>query len=368
MNPATVTLTRCLKHPSQFSAGFCSSCLVERLSNVHPRNQKNDGDISIFVTPSDLDQKSQKTRDRRTLLDLFHLEDEVSLDLEREARASKIKEDAISLSLESSSAFRHSPASSENSKKSGSSSRFSSSFPLKLFWRRTKKIGKESSSTELTHRNGLQEQELSTEKKSFRLSLEDPSTSYPQRNSRRSLDGLGINKAFSCSFSCGKEMQLEERNLDASTSRRRSATYLSEEINIDAKSDKVHEEEKAKRRSKMWRWSFTSPFGEMGHSRQPSLDRSLSEPSHQRRRTKTAEVPKPGTLPHFPGPSMHPSKKRDRERNLSKSRSAHFSSPRNVSSGLLRFYLTPLRSNRRSINRSRSRTSYSFGPGLFGIH
>ncbi|KAF3322155.1 hypothetical protein FCM35_KLT13296 [Carex littledalei] len=65
------SLVRCVKHPSHLSLGFCSLCLVERLSIVGlAKNNLNP--ISNSATPK-LDEKKEKPK--TTLLALFELDD-----------------------------------------------------------------------------------------------------------------------------------------------------------------------------------------------------------------------------------------------------------------------------------------------------
>ncbi|KAK1307612.1 hypothetical protein QJS10_CPA09g01740 [Acorus calamus] len=62
---------------------------------------------------------------------------------------------------------------------------------------------------------------------------------------------------------------------------------------------------------------------------------------------------------------QHESRKRDFR--FGRSRSVHYSSPGNLDNGLLRFYLTPLRTSRRGASKGRVRNSRSFTRGLLGL-
>lgn len=74
-------LVRCVKHPTHLSLGFCSLCLVERLSiagltkdNLDPINNSSKCEIlEISVATPKLDEKKQKPK--TTLLALFELDD-----------------------------------------------------------------------------------------------------------------------------------------------------------------------------------------------------------------------------------------------------------------------------------------------------
>ena len=57
---------------------------------------------------------------------------------------------------------------------------------------------------------------------------------------------------------------------------------------------------------------------------------------------------------------------RNKECKIGRSRSVHYTSPGNLDNGMLRFYLTPMRSAR-TANRGRRRNSRLFSRGLFGF-
>ncbi|KAG0491570.1 hypothetical protein HPP92_004968 [Vanilla planifolia] len=86
MNLETGGFARCVKHPSQFFIGFCSTCLVERLTNVD--SVESTQKLSHFIRngaeiagslPYSL-RKNGDVRVRKTLLSLFKLEDLDELD------------------------------------------------------------------------------------------------------------------------------------------------------------------------------------------------------------------------------------------------------------------------------------------------
>jgi hypothetical protein len=74
------SLVRCVKHPSHLSLGFCSLCLVERLSivgltkdNLDPINNSRCEILEVSVATPTLDEKKEKPK--TTLLALFELDD-----------------------------------------------------------------------------------------------------------------------------------------------------------------------------------------------------------------------------------------------------------------------------------------------------
>jgi hypothetical protein len=74
------SLVRCVKHPSHLSPGFCSLCLVERLSivglikeNLDPINNSQCEILEVCVATPKLDDEKEKPK--TTLLALFEVDD-----------------------------------------------------------------------------------------------------------------------------------------------------------------------------------------------------------------------------------------------------------------------------------------------------
>ncbi|KAE8781593.1 hypothetical protein D1007_45114 [Hordeum vulgare] len=151
---------------------------------------------------------------------------------------------------------------------------------------------------------------------------------------------------------------------------------------------------RSNRWSRVWDRSITSPLKEFVRKGEHALDRSFSESRRETRRCKNGEMTdiENGEIQHgrsngsvLPGRASQSSSRssqaaavngdaqnfradwlKNKECRIGRSRSVHYTSPGNFDNGMLRFYLTPMRSNR-TANRGRRRSSRLFGRGLFGF-
>uniref|UniRef100_J3LK07 Uncharacterized protein n=1 Tax=Oryza brachyantha TaxID=4533 RepID=J3LK07_ORYBR len=150
---------------------------------------------------------------------------------------------------------------------------------------------------------------------------------------------------------------------------------------------------RSNRWSRVWDRSITSPLKEFVRKGEHVLERSLSESRKDTRRGRNAETGdmdceiQPGRNGHGLGRASQGSSrssqaaanwdvhnfrtdwlrsKGNRECKIGRSRSVHYTSPGNLDNGMLRFYLTPMRSAK-SANRGRRRNSRLFSRGLFGF-
>uniref|UniRef100_A0ACD5WFJ5 Uncharacterized protein n=1 Tax=Avena sativa TaxID=4498 RepID=A0ACD5WFJ5_AVESA len=149
---------------------------------------------------------------------------------------------------------------------------------------------------------------------------------------------------------------------------------------------------RSNRWSRVWDRSITSPLKEFVRKGEHALDRSFSESRKETRRCKDrdptdavdGEIP-PGrnnglvsgrasqsstrssqAAPNGDAQNFRTGWLKNKESRIGRSRSVHYTSPGNFDNGMLRFYLTPMRSNR-SANRGRRRSSRLFSRGLFGF-
>ncbi|KAM3315995.1 hypothetical protein ACQJBY_034240 [Aegilops geniculata] len=150
---------------------------------------------------------------------------------------------------------------------------------------------------------------------------------------------------------------------------------------------------RSNRWSRVWDRSITSPLKEFVRKGEHALDRSFSESRRETRRCKNGETTdiENGEIQHGRNGSVLPGRAssgtsrssqaaaangdaqnfradwlKNKECRIGRSRSVHYTSPGNFDNGMLRFYLTPMRSNR-AANRGRRRSSRLFGRGLFGF-
>jgi hypothetical protein len=143
---------------------------------------------------------------------------------------------------------------------------------------------------------------------------------------------------------------------------------------------------RSNRWSRVWDRSITSPLKEFVRKGEHALDRSLSESRKETRRCKNGdttaidgEVGRNGLVSgrasrnvtrssqaNGDAQSFRANRLNSKESKIGRSRSVHYTSPGNFDNGMLRFYLTPMRSNR-TANRGRRRSSRLFSRGLFGF-
>lgn len=330
------SLTTCPTHPSQIFTGFCSQCLAEKLSIVNGLERSSSR--SFQVSDSGRKKPQGEVQVRNTLLSLFQLEDAGKLDAIASVEVEEKEEEendeikpfqcrgaifdggswvSCSTTVENSSV--DTCAVKQKGLRSSTSSSSSSSWLGAL-----KKNSKNS-----LHTSGLccgfEERESKMES-DYRHSCdcnfpEDPATktSCYWEDPRHSLDGsLTRSKAFKCSFGCLDEPNPVPVPVPESNGMCRRRT--------------------SRRWSKVWNWNVnSSPF----RAAEPRvLERSFSESWHQGGKTVVASGR---------------GDRNNKNHQLSRSKSVHCSSPSRRETGLLRFYLTPLRttSTRKNSNRPR---------------
>lgn len=335
------SLTTCLIHPSQIFTGFCSQCLAEKLSIVNGLERSSSRSFGVF----DLSRKKphEQVHARNTLLSLFQLEDEGKLDaiasMEEDVKEEEVQVEndeikpfqCVEANFDGGSWVSEMKASCSCSTTVENSSvdtcavkqkglRSSTSSSSSSSWLGALKKNSQSSGLCC----GFEERESKMET-DYRHSCdcnfpEDPTTktSCSWEDPRHSLDGsvMRRSKAFKCSFGC-----LDEPN----------------PVPVP-ESNGIGRRRTSRRWSKVWNWNInSSPF----RAAEPRiLDRSFSESWHQGEKTIVASGRVDRNI---------------KNHQLSRSKSVHCSSPSRRETGLLRFYLTPLRttSTRKNSNRPR---------------
>jgi ribosomal protein L37E len=244
----------------------------------------------------------------------------------------------------------------------------------------------------------------------------DPSKSSVEPP-RHSWDGAMVGKAFACSFACledppdttGKArpssvegMVLETRggvaesrnggrhSVDEGSEGRRISGRGRGDAGLEMAISGVGRR-RSNRWSRVWDRSITSPLKEFARKGEHVLERSLSESRKEVRRGKNAEaadisgeIHSGRSNGHVSGRASHGATRssqaasigdtqnfradwlKNKECRFGRSRSVHYTSPGNLDNGMLRFYLTPMRSSR-TTNRGRRRNPRLFGRGLFGF-
>ncbi|KAG8073464.1 hypothetical protein GUJ93_ZPchr0006g45680 [Zizania palustris] len=400
---------RCGRHPTQLLTGICSSCLMERLSSV--RNPTEAEIVEVGTTEAGEGSSANPNKLRKTLMLLFQLDDSCSAGAAHppDAKVPQVPE------------FEVDPGGGGGGNrgtrwKGGGWLR--SILPRRVTrWRRKEPPRPPRKGP--VDPDGAGGDSQVERKPSFRRSCEWLVCREPNRGAleppRHSWDGSMVSKAFACSFACLEEPPdgvrrvqrgnaeeaaggshagvAESRNgghsVDVGDGGRgfsgRNSSETGPEIAVSGVGRR-----RSNRWSRVWDRSITSPLKEFVRKGEHVLDRSLSESRKDTRRVRNGETGDvdceihPGRNGHGSGRASQASLRssqaaangdtqnfrtdwlRNKECKIGRSRSVHYTSPGNLDNGMLRFYLTPMRSTR-TANRVRRRNSRLFSRGLFGF-
>ncbi|TKV98210.1 hypothetical protein SEVIR_9G544500v4 [Setaria viridis] len=406
---------RCGRHPSQLLTGICSSCLMERLSSVRDQPEAEIVEVGA-AEPAEGTGAADQGKLRKTLMLLFQLDDSGS----GAANPSQGKDpQPAEFQFGSGGGDR-------GGKRKGPGSWLRSILPTRgMRWRRSGGSVKDPSppppprgeAADPSAINGGGGDAQVERKPSFRRSCEWMACRDPSRGSleppRHSWDGSMVGRAFACSFACLEEppdaarrvrrsnaeegaaetraVVAESRNgghsVDAGGDGRRLRGRGSGDTGMEMAVSGVGRR-RSNRWSRVWDRSITSPLKEFVRKGEHVLERSLSESRKEIRRGKNAESADisgefhSGRNGHVSGRASQGASRSSqaasngdvqnfrtdwlKNSKIGRSRSVHYTSPGNLDNGMLRFYLTPMRSTR-TANKGRRRSSRLFARGLFGF-
>ncbi|RLN41271.1 leucine-rich repeat-containing protein 16B-like [Panicum miliaceum] len=405
---------RCGRHPSQLLTGICSSCLMERLSSVRDQPEAEIVEVAA-AEPAGGSGAADPGKLRQTLMLLFQLDDCSGV-----AHSSPAKDpQSAEFQFGSGGADR-------GGEQKGPRSWLRSILPRRgMRWRRRNGGSVKEPSPPPQPRREAADPSASNgggdaqveRKPSFRRSCEWMAFREPSRGSleppRHSWDGSMVGRAFACSFACLEEppdaatrvrrsnaeeavgetpsVVAETRNgghsVDAGGDGRRFRGRVSGDTGMEMSVSGVGRR-RSNRWSRVWDRSITSPLKEFVRKGEHVLERSLSESRKEIRRGKNAEAADisgeihSGRNGHVSGRASQGMSRSSqaasngdvqnfrtdwlKNSKIGRSRSVHYTSPGNLDNGMLRFYLTPMRSTR-TANRARRRSSRLFARGLFGF-